>query len=343
MVTIQDIAKQCGISSTTVSMVLNNKGDKYHISAATQEKIRETASKLGYVPNINARRLVNREESTYLEIGVLWSKTQRPFFLYALLDVLDELRKQGKIRDMQIIIYPYDSGDLQAMDAFLLKGHFHGLLTYIPEKEDLDHFSSLDYGCPVVNVFAEMKNHSSVSVCSEADGRLACEIFERNSVKNAAILEDREYSPFYKDRKKGFMERAAELGMNCTVYETGHFGDPDLLPLQKAVEQLISRLKTKGKLPEAFFTQNHSIARECLDALEKEGVRVPEEVKIVGFGNHEADLVGERRITLINYPIYEVCTKAVVLLNGLILGEERGQKVVLESSASFSETCPEVK
>lgn len=61
MATIKDVAKQAGVSVTTVSIIINGKAEERKISAATQERVAEAMRDLGYQPNLSARRLRSQE------------------------------------------------------------------------------------------------------------------------------------------------------------------------------------------------------------------------------------------------------------------------------------------
>lgn len=74
-ITIRDLAKEAGVSVTTVSQILNNKGDRF--STATQERVLALRDKYKYVPDFNARNLILKSAKT---IGVLVPNIANPFF-----------------------------------------------------------------------------------------------------------------------------------------------------------------------------------------------------------------------------------------------------------------------
>ncbi|WP_369404658.1 LacI family DNA-binding transcriptional regulator [Secundilactobacillus odoratitofui] len=78
-VTIRDLAEAAGVSVTTVSQILNGKGERF--SSDTQARVLKLQEKLGYVPDYNARNLIMRSTQT---IGVLVPNLANPFFLVCL-------------------------------------------------------------------------------------------------------------------------------------------------------------------------------------------------------------------------------------------------------------------
>lgn len=109
MASIYDIAKAAGVSAATVSLIMNNKGDNLRIAAKTQQKVRELAKELGYVPNVNARKLMDRELNNVPEIGMLWSPTQHPIFLNAMISKMNEMKNSGKIDEIEDTIQWLDA------------------------------------------------------------------------------------------------------------------------------------------------------------------------------------------------------------------------------------------
>lgn len=80
MASIKEIAKLANVSQGTASMVLNGKGDKYRISAATQRKILEAAKQLNYQPNISARRLRSGERRSCRSLRCSGRSTPAPLW-----------------------------------------------------------------------------------------------------------------------------------------------------------------------------------------------------------------------------------------------------------------------
>src|SRR5690606_35460190 len=144
-INITDIAKKAGVSITTVSRVLNGKAEQYRISKKSQEKIKETAKRLNYVPNQYAANLKSGKSNT---IALIIPSLSNPFFADIASEVNTEIRNRGYIT---IIGDSDESTDIENEELLQMQSrNIEGLLI-VPCSQNWKSIKKLhDRGIPVV-------------------------------------------------------------------------------------------------------------------------------------------------------------------------------------------------
>lgn len=105
MATIKDVAKQAGVSVTTVSIIINGKSEERKISTATQQRVAEAMRDLGYQPNLSARRLRSQENERPV-IAFFWPLDYRVNILASFLNCIQiEIAESGFDCEMMIQTY----------------------------------------------------------------------------------------------------------------------------------------------------------------------------------------------------------------------------------------------
>ena len=112
-----DIAKAVGVSASAVSYVLSGRADKARISREKQKLILDAAKKMGYIPNMAARKLSRRNMPHLPEIALCWSPEQHPNFLNIFVSTLQDMTAGGQVREMRFTILP-QNGELEKLALF---------------------------------------------------------------------------------------------------------------------------------------------------------------------------------------------------------------------------------
>ncbi|MCI8893602.1 MAG: LacI family transcriptional regulator [Lachnospiraceae bacterium] len=345
MASIYDIAKAAGVSSATVSLIMNNKGDDLRIAQKTQERVRQVARDLGYVPNVNARKLISRQMENVPEIGLLWSPTQHPVFLNAMISKMNELKNRQEIGDMNVTIYPFENEHIEKQ-AKILSGNFvHGLIVPIADEKDIAYMEQLDIRVPVIVIYWETGKYCTVNVDNDKNGRIACEIFHGLGYRRVGIVESGYYSVSSEKRMNSFRQRCRELGMELLVEKSLGAGSNSK---PKAVMNLFScgkdfaeQIIREQTVPQGIFTQDDDIARGVIRGLEKHGLKVPEDAAVICYGHNSIENRENNDLTLITYPIEVLTEKTWQLMNRLIYHKPlKERQVFCESPVYFGRSCP---
>ena len=346
MASIYDIAKEAGVAYSTVSLILNNRGDAVRISKKTQERVKKIAKEMGYVPNISARKLISKDIENIPEIALFWSPNQHPIFLNSLISKLNDLVKTKQIHSMSVTIYPFEIGHLDMMEKILCGNFSHGLIIPTAHKDDIRFLEHTDIQTPVITLYADTKKYHSIDVDNYANGQMAAKIFKYAGITKVGIVKNVYLSLGSKERMQGFKDYCLKHGMNG-ISEIG-------LPLSRDKmvttglqryqrgEQMIEKLLLgKHEIPHGIFVQDDDSARGVLNAFKKHGISVPGEVAIISYGYNTPENEEYNRLTLVDFPIEELTGQTWKLMSDILEGKiESVQRIRLSSNICFGQSCP---
>lgn len=316
-VTIKDIARELGISPSTVSRALKDHPD---ISVETKKAVNELAEKLNYQPNIVALSLRQKKTNT---IGVIIPEIVHFFFSTVISGIEDVAYNAGYnvILSQSGESYPREVTDMKA----LFNSRVDGMLISISrETTNFDHIESIiSKGVPIV-FYDRMYNNPNTSkvIVDDMEGAKeavlhlidqGCKrIAHIQSAPNLIISEDRlrGYKEALKDRKIEFKEK---LIFTC---ETG------TLEEGKSVTQ---KIFAQPNPPDAIFANNDPLAMGAMMALKEKGLKIPQDVAVAGFSNWFFDELMEPSLTSVDQPGFQMGQEAARLLIRQIELKEKDQ------------------
>ena len=150
MASIKSVAKQAGVSIATVSRVLNGKAEQFRISKKSQQKIRETARRLNYVPNQFAASLKSRKSNT---IALIIPSLSNPFFAGIASEINAEVRNRGYIT---IIGDSDEDNEIENEELLQMQSRNIEGLVIAPCSQNWKNIKKLhDQGMPIVCISAE--------------------------------------------------------------------------------------------------------------------------------------------------------------------------------------------
>ena len=347
MTSIYDVAKAAGVSTTTVSLILNGKGDKLRLSARTQEKVRQAARDLGYVPNVNARRLLRSGGKGFMEIGLLWSPDQHTAFLDTMIRTMTRLRKEEAVFPMHLSIIPFERGYIEEQEELLKGKSFHGLIAVSGDDQDVAYLQSIQVEMPLVLIYQNLEQFYSVNVDNQRNGELAAEIFKNLHFRHVMYIGGSYESRTSSLRKMSFIHKAEELGMQVCVEDRNEeilanlSGEFKTMDSYRYGREIIREILKKQEMPEAVFVQDDDTARGVVVELKRQGIRCPEDVSVIGYGlNTIENQESENSLTLILHPMGQLAMESIRMLDLIIReGEVFPRNILCDSSAFFGKTC----
>ncbi len=289
--TIKDIAHSLGISPSTVSRALN---DHPQIKDETKVAVREMARKLNYSVNQAASGL--RTNKTF-SLGVVVPQISNYFFS----SVLGGMQKVASENDYQLLICQTNEKAEEEMRYIqsLVSGRVDGLLMSISQgTKDFDRLAEVLRGTPVVLFDRTSEKIPTIHVEAEdyRGAYLATRHLLSRGIRKIAHLGGPRKLTVSQNRLRGYRDALEE---NAIPY------DPTLLAycefdIDKVPEAINTILKhhpdTKG-----IFAVNDEIAVEAILALKKLGIKIPEEMAIVGFGDYPIARIVEPNLTTISH------------------------------------------
>ncbi len=271
-ISIIDVAQKAGVSTATVSRVINKNGG---YSKKTEEKVMQTIRECGFTPNGNAISLrTNRSHC----IGVIVPDITNEFFA----KIVHELDIFFLKHRYSLLICDSNE-DYQLEDMHirnLLQKNVDGIV-YISGQDEIKNIGNIQ-SVPVVYIDrcpqnADVLIHSD----NKAGGYLATKELLKKGCRKILLMRDLRYASTIRNRKAGYLEALEEFGVPYDEsLEISIFPEYD-----QAKEVLERLLKLSGCYFDGIVTTCDMMALACVHVLTKAGYRIPEDVKVAGFDN----------------------------------------------------------
>ena len=302
MATIKDVAKEAGVSIATTSRVMNNAP---HTSEKAIVAVKKAMETLGYRPNSNARALVSKTSNT---IGVLVNDVSAPFFGSMVKAIDTVANEQGK----QVLIgngYHDATKEKNAIDLLInsrcesLVVHSKGL-----SNEVLIKLADEVPGMVLINRFIPEIASRCIALDNYKGSYLATEHLIRQGHQHIGyICSSHDIDDAY-DRKTGYLQALEDNGITVKE-EYIEYGEPD----EEGGEQAVINLIAKNTPITAIATYNDYMAAGCMALLQENGIRIPEDMSVIGFDDGHIARYIYPRLTTIRYPIQIMANQAVNL------------------------------
>ncbi|MDA5317674.1 substrate-binding domain-containing protein [Vibrio cholerae] len=321
MATMKDIARLAGVSTSTVSHVINK---SRFVSDEIAERVNNAAQQLNYAPSALARSLKMNRTKT---IGMLVTTSTNPFFGEVVKGVERSCYHQG-----YNLILCNTEGDNQRMKASintLLQKRVDGLLLMCStlEGEKLDVFDRypdipivvMDWG-PILFASDKIQDNSLQGGYMAAKHLIECGHKEIGCITGPLIRHQAQM------RYEGYKRALAEAGIAI---------NPDWI-VESDFEceggyQAFEKLYQRGKLPSALFVSNDMMAMGVIQAASQRGLRVPDDLSLIGYDDVHIAKFMTPALTTIHQPKYRLGKAAVdTLLYRLENPDTTAQVVQLE-------------
>jgi LacI family transcriptional regulator len=306
--TIRQIADLAGVSIATVSRVLNGRND---VSPGTREVVSRVIRENGYTANRHARGLSAGRTGL---VGVLVPLIFPAYFSSILAGAAEALAEV----DLRVVLSP--TGHEHDREVSLLERLMHGVtdgaLIVMPEESSVELEMLVDggYRCVVVDPImplAERIPSVSAAHMSGADQAMR-HLLSLGHRRIAQITGPRGWLAT-EDRRRGYHAALASAGiLPDPAFEVESI--PEIDPGRVAAEQLLNLPDP----PTAIFAFNDNIAIGAIQAARARGLRVPDDLSVVGFDDVELATIVSPALTTVRQPLAEMGRTAVSLLNRLL-------------------------
>jgi LacI family transcriptional regulator len=296
-ITIYDLAKQLDLSAATVSRGLK---DHPAINKHTKKKISDLASKLGYRSNNFASNLRKQRTNT---IGVMVHELKSQFIT----SVLAGIEKVATESNYDLIIaHSSETFKKEAANALnLFHKRVDGVIASLAfDTENLEHFEPFERkSIPIVffdRVFEENEGTKIVINNMKAGYEATSHLIEQGCKRIAHITANLKRN-VYSERLKGYQLALAKHGLK---YNDKLVIVDDLS--EEASTHSAKKILAMRPMPDGIFITNDFCAAICIQTLKDAGVRIPEDIAVVGFNNDVISKIIEPKLTTINYPGLEI-------------------------------------
>lgn len=315
MATLKDVARETGLTVTTVSRVLNNRG---YISEETREKVYATMKKLNYRPNEVARSLSKKSTNT---IGVIVPHIRHPYFSELISNLENEASKRGY---KMILCNSQEKENKEREYLEMCTSNRVAGIVLCSAGVAVEEFQGSNI--PLITIERYMENGTASVECdNKQGGKLAAEHLISCGCKNLLHISGvYETSMPADDRALGFIEVCEKAGVshrevatNTYQYNNLEYHDflEEVLKENYNVDKTTENDKNCGKSGiDGIFASSDLIAAQILQVCSKLGIRVPEDIKLVGFDDVNISSLTTPRITTIHQPIKEIAELTLELL-----------------------------
>ncbi len=305
-VTIKDIARELGISPSTVSRALKDHPD---ISPQTKKAVNELAEKLNYTPNIVALSLRQSKTNT---IGVIIPELVHFFFSTVIAGIEDVAYSAGY---NVIITQSNESLQREKTDIkALFNSRVDGMLISVSrETNNFEHIDNiLAKGVPMVffDRIYDTSKASKIIVDDHSGARDATAHLIEQGCQRIAHLEGPPNLEISKQRLEGYLQAHRD-----------HNRDVDrslIIPCSYATieegKALTEKLLTQSPRPDAIFATNDPAAMGAMQAIKEAGLKIPEDIAVVGFSNWFFTALLDPPLTSVDQPGFEMGQEAAKLL-----------------------------
>ncbi|EHY9857442.1 LacI family DNA-binding transcriptional regulator [Vibrio parahaemolyticus] len=331
MSTIKDVSDLAGVSQATVSRVINGTS---RVSPDKKIKVEKAIQELGYRPNSIAKALASSQTAS---VGVVVPELGGPFFSGILDSIESQLRRFG----YHVVVTAGSNTSEGQKDAveFLLGRRVDALILHTQNLSDdyLIDLQSQGVSLVVVNRFIPEISTSCIDIDNELGGLMATQHLIRMGHKKIACISGPLDKSDARGRLQGYRKALEEAGIEydeALVCEAG-FTEPSGV-------SAMNKLLRRGAEFTAVFACNDHMAFGAFEVLKENGIRVPDNISLVGFD----DVIFARYLTpslsTINFPIQQMSKEAVQLVIQKLNRNKQDVKFKLSPSLVIRESVKDL-
>lgn len=301
---IREVAREAGVSISTVSNVLNK---PHMVAAPTRARVEEVARRLGYVPNASARHLRDGGGKC---VGAIFLDLANPYYTELARGMEDRLAQD----DCLLIVCSSDKEpDREQRYLRMLRDRGVEAILVTPAEDDVAPLEDFARGTPVVLLDRPRPDSSrcSVHVDDVAGGRLAARHLLDQGHRRIAFVNGPHTIHACADRSRGLKQALSAAGVDpdagllevTTTMQTADGGEA-------ALEQVLA----EPDAPTAVFCVNDLVALGVIRGLLQRGLRTPDDIAVIGYDDVEFASMLTVPLTSIRQPQYELGRAAAELL-----------------------------
>ncbi len=333
-VTSRDVARLAGVSRTTVSLVLNNVPNA-RISPETRRRVLEAARQLNYHPHAAARSLVSRRAMT---LGLILCQTPEqvfadPFLPQVLLGINSVAQEHGYRILLETVAHPDDNG----YASLALEKRTDGIILSGPRSDDHALRALHEEGFPIV-LLGQLRDTDIpfVDVDNVQAAHMAVEhLIELGHTRIGIITNGPLHYTASADRLEGYRRALAAHGIPVDerLITTGAFRE-------ESGREAMERLLDLPEPPTAVFAASDAIALGAMVAIRRRGLRIPDDIALVGFDDIPLAAYVNPPLTTVRLPAYELGREAARLLINIVeVRTPESTRILLETTLVVRESC----
>ena len=315
MATIVDVARLAGVTPTTVSRVINNRG---YISEKTKKRVHEAMDELGYQPNEIARSLTKQKSNT---IGVIVPHISHPYFA----KLISNLENEASKKDYKVILCnSKEKAEKEKQYLDMCKSNRVAGIIICSGNVESNKINT--GGIPVVLLEKNFEEGKLGIQCDNYQGgKLATEHLIECGCKKILHLSgviDEEMPA--DNREKAFIDVCSknEIEYFIKKYDIDTYNQMNYYDYIKAALNEIEGV-------DGIFASSDLIAAQVIQVCNEIKIRIPEDIKLVGFDDVDISQLTTPRITTVHQPIKEMARLSIELIDAKYNNIEVNEKTIL--------------
>lgn len=314
---IYDIAGAAGVSLATVSRVLNHP-DK--VKEATRNKVLKIINDKGYKPNANARGLASRHSTT---VAVVIPELSRASVAEMIQGIDDAAKKYGYT--IRLFINKNAENERELWSE-VIASSVEGIL-FMNDEMTKEVYQMIDYTpVPVVFVNALSKKDVIGSVCvdyEECAFDITNKMIEKGNRNIIFVGTEHKYT-LNEMKQKGYVRAMTEAKLEPKLF----YSSGDIQKNEKYFTELLD-----NDIPEVALVVRDSMAISLMNVAQKRGIKVPDQMQVIGFQNTRYAILSNPKLTCAEIPIYDMGANAMSYLTKLMKEEnfkhKKAEKILL--------------
>ncbi len=303
---IYDIAGAAGVSLATVSRVLNH---PEKVKKATRDKVLRIIKEKGYKPNANARGLASRRSTT---VAVVVPTILRASISEMIQGISDSARKYGY--SIRLFVLNDQENKSEAWSE-VIASSVDGIL-FMNDEMSSDVYQQIEHTpVPVIFINALSKSEAFGSVCIDNEDcayKITKEMITRGSKDIIFVSTEHKYA-LNEFKTTGYERAMNEAGLKPNLVRSSG----DISVNENQFKELL-----KKRVPEVALFARDSMAVSFLNTAVKMGIKVPDQLQVIGFQNTRYAELSNPKLTCVETPIYEIGNVAMEKLTELMKEED---------------------
>ena len=323
MVTLKEVAEEAGLSVSTVSRILNNRG---YISEKARDSVDQAMKKLNYQPNEVARSL---SKQTSNMVALIVPHIRHPYFAVLISELEEAIRKKG----YQILLFntKTEEDTLEKYLTICQQNRVSGVILCSAQVGE-DVLQRLN--APIITI----ERYSEMSACSITcdnynGGRMAAQHLYRCGCRNVLMISGNSEQRMPADlRRNGFMDACMDHGMTCRDIQISEAA-MDNVGNSQYLKELAEGLASGQMRFDGLFVSGDVMAAEFIQYASSLGIRIPEDVQVAAFDDSVLASVSEPAMTVVKIDVVSLGMAAArMLIQQLRAGEQRPEHLLLPVS-----------
>lgn len=332
-ITINDVAREANVSITTVSRVLN---DNYPVKKETKERVQEAIDRLNYKPNVMARSLITRKTSV---IGIVVPGITNLFFPTIVEAIEEHIKKSGY--SISLCNTGGNPAEEKALIEDIVSKQVDGIVVIDPSKDNVENgfYDRINKEMPLVLVGALTSSHIFNEVSYDQDVGTMEAFDYLLKLGHTKIAFVRGHKSFSYDIKETIYKNIVKD--HSFLYEKiVNVGKGNSIEVVEKSQLKLEELLRSGSKPTAIFACNDLMAVGVINACNILGLKVPEDISVIGFDNTLVSIITHPKLTTVDLNMKEIGYRVALELLRVMRKEKLdSNSVIIDTHLVIRDSC----